>query len=118
VTATPGPWGVEQTDDTNWVGPLRRSGDGKVFGVVCSTDREGLQPNVRRRHDANARLIAAAPELRQALLEVVGDSYALEAYTPVCRFCARPEGESHDPECTLQIVLAALAKADGQAVPA
>jgi len=46
---------------------MRRSGDGKVESIVCSTEREGLRADVRRRNDANARLIAAAPELLEAL---------------------------------------------------
>lgn len=62
---TPGPWGVEQTGDTNWIGPLR--GNGKVAEIVCSTDREGLKRSALERNDANAHLIAAAPDMLDTL---------------------------------------------------
>lgn len=62
---TPAPWGVEQTEDTNWVGPLRA--DGKCHTIVCYTDREGLKDSAREINDANAHLIAAAPLLLEAL---------------------------------------------------
>jgi hypothetical protein len=61
---TPGPWGIEQTRTENWIGPLRR--DGKPDPVICSTDREDLKRSALTRNDANARLIAAAPELLAA----------------------------------------------------
>lgn len=62
---TPGPWGVEQTATHNWIGPLRR--DGKPDPVLCDTDREELTAKALRESDANARLIAAAPELLREL---------------------------------------------------
>jgi len=64
---TPGPWGIEQTPERNWIGSLRS--DGKVKEIVCSTDREGLRADVIANNDVNARLIAAAPELVEALRE-------------------------------------------------
>jgi hypothetical protein len=64
LTHTPGPWRVEQTSANNWIGPGRPSG--KVENVVCSIDRNGLKPEALARNDANARLIAAAPELLAA----------------------------------------------------
>jgi hypothetical protein len=67
---TPGPWGIEQTNDTNWIGPLRA--DGKVAFVVADTDREGLKPEALERNDANAHLLAAAPDLYEALEEARG----------------------------------------------
>lgn len=63
--ATNGPWGIEKTSCTNWIGPLRR--DGKVNEIVVSTDRDdSLKPEVIEVNDANARLISAAPELLEA----------------------------------------------------
>lgn len=68
---TPGPWGIEQTDDTNWIGFMRPH-DGKVELIVCTTARDfTLKDGAREQNDANARLIAAAPELLDALVEAV-----------------------------------------------
>ena len=63
---TPGKWGVEQTPERNWIGPMRSDGR-KINEIVCSTDREGLREDAVAENDANARLIAAAPELAEAL---------------------------------------------------
>jgi hypothetical protein len=54
---TPAPWGIEQTDTTNWIGPLRA--DGKTAMLVCETDREGLRADALVRNDADARRIVA-----------------------------------------------------------
>lgn len=62
---TQGPWGIEQTDENNWIGPMRPDGR-KVSEIVCHTDREGLNVSALNRNDANARLIAAAPDLLAA----------------------------------------------------
>jgi hypothetical protein len=61
VTYTPGPWGVEQTLEHNWIGPMRHNG--KVDQIVCHTEREGLKDSIIARNDANAQLIASAPDL-------------------------------------------------------
>ncbi|MDZ5813883.1 hypothetical protein U4I65_02380 [Stenotrophomonas maltophilia] len=68
---TPGPWGIEQTDDTNWIGFMRPDGR-KVELIVCTTQRDNFfKPDVQDKNDANARLIAAAPELLEALKDAV-----------------------------------------------
>lgn len=66
---TPGPWGIEQTDDTNWIGPLRV--DGKINEIVASTDRKGLRDDIRSVNDANALLMAASPDLLTVALDAV-----------------------------------------------
>lgn len=63
---TPGPWGIEQTDSSNWIGRMRHDGV-KVDEIVTSTDRFNLTPEATARNDANARLIAAVPEVLEAL---------------------------------------------------
>ena len=55
---TPGEWGVEQTDTTNWIGPMRHDGD-KIDLVVCDTDRDGLKLRAINQNDANAAFIAS-----------------------------------------------------------
>lgn len=68
---TPGPWGIEQTDDTNWIGFMRPDGR-KVELIVCTTSRDNFfKPETQEQNDANARLIAAAPELLEALKDAV-----------------------------------------------
>lgn len=70
---TPGPWGIEQTDDTNWIGFMSPDAR-KAELIVCTTDRCSLTNEALERNDANARLIAAAPdlviELRQAIIQM------------------------------------------------
>ncbi len=58
---TKGDWGVEQTSTRNWIGVLKPSG--KIDKLICSTDREDLIFRSLAENDANAKLIAAAPEL-------------------------------------------------------
>ncbi len=65
IVHTPGPWGVEQTTVSNWIGRMRADGS-KVEYIVAHTDRDSLRDDVLVRNDANARLIAAAPELLEA----------------------------------------------------
>ncbi len=67
---TPGPWGIEQTARNNWIGLLRA--DGKINVIVTTTDREHLKDEALERNDANAKLIASAPELLEALQRLHG----------------------------------------------
>lgn len=68
---TPGPWGIEQTDDTNWIGFMRPHDPKKVELIVCTTSRDSLTDEALAKNDANARLIAAAPEMLEALKDAV-----------------------------------------------
>ncbi len=68
--STSGPWGIEQTPGRNWIGPMRADGL-KVKEIVCCTDREGLRQETITLNDANARLIAAAPELIEVLSDML-----------------------------------------------
>jgi len=68
IVHTPGPWGVEQTTVSNWIGRMRADGS-KVEYIVAHTDRDSLRDDVLVRNDANARLIAAAPDLLAACVE-------------------------------------------------
>lgn len=67
---TPGPWGIEQTRDMLWVGPLRPDSH-KVDDVVVglNIDRELTMTAALRQH-RNALLIAGAPDLLAALIDL------------------------------------------------
>lgn len=56
---TPGEWGIERTDTTNWIGPMRQNGDGKISIIVCDTDRDKLKAECIDQNDADAAFIAS-----------------------------------------------------------
>lgn len=68
---------------------------------------------------ANARLIASAPELLEALLTIRSDndfSYETEydgCMYSMCMFCDGQDGE-HEKDCTKKKVNQAIAKAEGE----
>jgi hypothetical protein len=83
---TPGPWGIESTTETHWVGPLRKNG--KVGEIVCGVeDSRNYTASARARIEANARLIAAAPQLLSSLKTLV--TYG--------RWTIGPESPGHHP---------------------
>ncbi len=67
---TPGPWGIEQTTVSNWIGKMRPDSK-KVEYIVAHTDRDSLRHDVLVRNDANAKLISAAPDLLTACRAVL-----------------------------------------------
>lgn len=103
---TPGPWGIEQTDDTNWIGFMRPDGK-KVELIVCTTSRDNFfKPETQEQNDANARLIAASPELLRALQAVVNDCHDLDMV---------PSNERGRTTTAFELAVAAIAKATGEA---
>lgn len=56
---TAGKWGIERTTTTNWIGPMRRNGDGKISIIVCDTDRDRLKAEYIDKNDSDADFIAA-----------------------------------------------------------
>lgn len=120
---TPGPWGIERTRGMNWIGPLRQSGDGKVSDVLFHNDRDGLRPEALMENDANANLIAAAPDLlatlKDLLLEIT--SAATSSYCEVCNRHApkNAAGQSvgpvpHAADCFIWAAVETIAKAQGR----
>ncbi len=59
----------------------------------------------------DALAMAAVPEMLQALREVLCACFSIDAGQ--CVYCGSPEGDVHEPDCTMNFVLDAIAKAEG-----
>jgi hypothetical protein len=92
---TPGPWWIENEKDSE--GPREIS---DCYGRTAEVYGEGSEG------DANARLIAAAPELLAALKE------AAQELSLVCKWFDHPEQTTTE---TLRRATSAIAKAEGSA---
>jgi hypothetical protein len=60
IQSTPTPWGIEETTQTIYVGPLRRDGSGKIADIVCYFPIFAIKDEALKRHRANADLIVEA----------------------------------------------------------
>jgi hypothetical protein len=119
-THAPGPWQLAlippdahtdpdllvDEDSAFWISD---GGAGEVIALVQITPREPGQA------EANGLVMAAGPDMVEALLEVAADCYQLDPSpgndAPHCRFCDHSEGAKHDADCVMQFVDAALTKA-------
>jgi hypothetical protein len=75
-THTPGPWNADKNfmgpdtyGDGNSIPVFPRGGGVAICDVVAVTGEGLSRPDVQARAEANARLIAAAPELLAALMD-------------------------------------------------
>lgn len=76
---TPTPWGIEDTGDNLWIGPLRKDGSGKIAVIVFHICMEGIPDEHKACDRANAAYIVscvnacaginpeAVPMMREAL---------------------------------------------------
>lgn len=107
------PWGIEQTAGMLWVGPLRPDGC-KVEQVVVGLDYDTcLTTASKTRRLADATLIAAAPELLEALQSLAGNAGALRAF----EWEIREAAGNTNWQCLMDAIAkadAAIAKALGQ----
>ncbi|MGH9344382.1 MAG: hypothetical protein ACRD19_11555 [Terriglobia bacterium] len=103
---TPGPWEVKHLKIGNQ--PVICAAD----GIVESVDRP------KEAQEANARLIAAAPDLLSALIDLRGDRPAVQG--GICQWCGRDyidcsepilDGDCPDDDCPHSRATAAIAKA-------
>jgi len=77
MTHTPGPWYVSLTpdrDEEGWVGPEVYDRDLGVFAVLDGEPETIAQPW----SEADARLIAAAPEMLEALERILAEGLTEE----------------------------------------
>lgn len=124
IKHTPGPWGIEQTDDTNWIGFMRPHDPKKVELIVCTTSRESLTDEALARNDANARLIAAAPDLLEALKGLLDDVQGLMSESKgvaglhlngdVADWASLDEGGRFERLSNMSAAIAAISKVTGQ----
>ena len=71
---TKGSWGIETYAGSQWIGPMRKSGDGKIAHIVVAMeDHAEFKPSSKSASIANAHLIAAAPELYEWLEFILRD---------------------------------------------
>ena len=98
---SPGPWIVDPVDPLNIISPALSTPPrweiiAKCSGPSLSTDETG-----KKRALADARLIAAAPDLLEALRQMTNAAY-------------RPCGHTVDCACPQGAAKSAIAKAEGK----
>lgn len=113
---TKGPW--KACGDDCYEGFIRQTGEGKLWiaSVVHIPPKTGGQEAT----EANARLIAAAPELLEALKRMIEGQVSEHPHAvhPSKRFCYRCGVNStvdvHAENCPVLIAEIAIAKAEGR----
>jgi DNA repair exonuclease SbcCD ATPase subunit len=101
---TPGPWNAVELEDGNIV-----TGNTRHCGNVCELD-------LGTESEANARLIAAAPELLEALERMHEEARGVVVDGGCCPFCGilrHEDHQQHAEDCALSTARAAIEKARG-----
>jgi len=106
VTHTPGPWTLN--DRLNSEGRLAVCQDGVAVALVCARGSSPASGPQYFEREANARLIAAAPELLAALR---GLARGAPAYPCFCQV-ATGKATAHTHRCVAAVD--AIAKAEGR----
>ncbi len=103
---TPGPWEIDEGDGM----PIAKVSFRAITAPGVAHVGAGLS---RDEIDANARLIAAAPDLLEGLTALLADPYG-------CRFCdsgrlrtPNHPGKGHDATCGFVLAHAAIERATG-----
>lgn len=114
MTHTPGPWRILRHDlgdeEICFVPVEIRGGNGKLIvahdGGLAPLGQEWTVEDI----EANGSLIEAAPDMLEALEEVVAITENLQ----VCPFCGAVKGvQSHRPDCLSHEINATIRKARG-----
>lgn len=95
---TPGPW--LHVEGTHFVG----TDDADTQTICYTDDHRNRRKRSQAEHEANARLIAAAPEL-------------LEALKGLINVCTHPQSTKADMKQIAREARAAIAKAEGELKP-
>ena len=114
MTHTPGPWKIlrqDLGDEEIFFVPVEiLAGNGKLVVAYEGGLAPAAQEWTVEEIEANASLIAAAPDMFRALEEVV----AITENLPVCPFCgAVKEVQKHSPDCLSHEIDTAIQKARG-----
>lgn len=108
TTFTEGPWTAVQI-----CAPMSRSKDGLVWGIVAVNPMRGrIDSQLEGISKPNAQLIAAAPEMYEAL-KAIDDSWSAEGWTP-----ENAKATTQFTDDTIErwrMIRSALAKARGEA---
>ncbi len=104
---TPGPWAYMEGDAARFESSRISRADDREF-TIALVNCEWLNKSQREQDIANARLIAAAPDLLEALKHHQWAGYG--GYT--CPACDQTKRDDHRPNCE---IAAAIAKAKGGA---
>ena len=115
MTHTPEPWEIlrhDLGDEEIFFVPVEiRGGNGKLVvayeGGLAPVAHEWTAEEI----EANASLIAAAPDMLRALEEVMGE---LDVEGLPCPLCGRPSTIGHRHNCIWHVVEAAVRKARGK----
>jgi hypothetical protein len=68
---TPGPWAIQQVHQILWVGTPKRNG--QLDELILHINQDvSYKDEKKERNLANAKLIAAAPEMYEALFQTFG----------------------------------------------
>ena len=107
---TPGPWVHIPNEKFRPGAVLVWTAKGPGHGAICELSGPNGYTETMARHEANARLIAAAPDMLKVLEQLEWDGYDYLG-NPTCPACAQRQTVGHYPDCELS---AAIKKAKGQ----
>lgn len=119
ATHTPGPW-EHLPDNNDAIAAVNRRADGSIASFVSLATMNPLWPEMRDQQEANARLMAAAPDLlAEVKRELDRARYDRDNpekvssdggynYAKVCRGCGYEEFDRHEEDCTVIAKVARL----------
>lgn len=115
VKHTPAPWEVGNTSKGEDAAMVYSAASGTHFDGIRVADCNTALFLRKEESFANAKLIAAAPDLLEALKKITDKSpYAEDRGTEYCLFCSMRDWQPHADDCPFILGKAALSKATGE----